>query len=130
MIEIKIITKNPNKVLKYLIRLNINIYKTTYDNLSLFLKINKKDLPKVKKIYNYKITNNYGLDSFIRYIKTNILQIIYTILIIITITIMTRFIIDINVLTEDKQLQKIILNELDKQNINKISFNTINSYFR
>ena len=49
MIEITINTKSPYKTIKYINKLNINIYNIKYNKNSITLKINQKDLKKLSK---------------------------------------------------------------------------------
>lgn len=119
MIEISINTKSPYKTIKYINKLKINIYQAKYLNNKIELKINKKDLDKLSKFYQYQIIKVYGIEESINYIKKNILSIIYLIIIIIGIIFITRITINIEVISENNKLKSHILNELDKQNLNK-----------
>lgn len=121
MIEISIITRSPNKAIKYLNKLNVNIYYTKYNKNSIIIKINKKDLKKIEKFYNYKIIKLHGSKEIINYTKQNKLSIMYLISFITIIFIFTRIIIDIEIISENHNLTSIILNELDKNNIRKYS---------
>ena len=55
MIETKIFTKSPNKVLKYINNLNIDIYNVKYLNDSIIIRIKEKDYKKVDKYFQNKI---------------------------------------------------------------------------
>ena len=121
LIEICINTKSPNKTIKYLRNLNINIYNIKYQEDSITIKINLNDLDKVGKYYNYEIIRYYGKTNILNYLKLNKLSFIFLFTIILFIFIITRFIISINVITEDSNLQSTLLNELDKNNIYKYS---------
>ena len=98
MIEISINTKSPYKTIKYINKLKINIYQAKYLNNKIELKINKKDLDKLSKFYQYQIIKVYGIEESINYIKKNILSIIYLIIIIIGIIFITRITINIEVM--------------------------------
>lgn len=121
MIDITITTKTPYKTIKYLNRLNINIYNINYNKNSITLKISRKDLNKLGKYYRYKINKIYGKQELTTYLKNNYLNITYTIIIIILIFLITRITISIEVITENTYLRNHILNELDKNNITKYS---------
>ena len=60
MIDIYINTKSPYKTIKYLNKLNVNIYSIKYSVDGITLKINKKDLSKVNKFYHCNIIKEYG----------------------------------------------------------------------
>lgn len=119
MIDIFITTKSPYKTIKYLNKLNINIYNIKYSKEGITLKIAYKDLNKVDKYYTYNIIKQYGNKEIINYLKINIIPTIYLISTIILIFIFTRIILNIEVISENIQLRNHILNELDKQNLTK-----------
>mgnify|MGYP003291742549 FL=1 len=119
MIEITIDTKSPYKTIKYLNKLNINIYNINYNKTSISLKINQKDLKKLSKYYKYKIVKKYGIKEVISYLKKNYISIIYTITILLTISLITKITLSVEVITENSYLRKHITNELDKNNISK-----------
>ena len=119
MIDIFITTKSPYKTIKYLNKLNINIYNIKYNKEGITLKISLKDINKVDKYYNYKIIKQYGNKEIINYLKTNIIPTIYLIITIILIFILTRITINIEVISENTKLRNHILNELSKQNLTK-----------
>lgn len=121
MIDITINTKSPYKTIKYLNRLNINIYNINYNKDSITLKISQKDLNKLSKFYRYKINKIYGKQEIYNYLKNNYLNIIYTIIILTLIFLITRITLSIEVITENTSLRNHILNELDKNNITKYS---------
>lgn len=117
LIDICITTKSPNKTIKYLKNLNINIYNIKYNKDNIIIRIKEKDLEKVNKYYNYEIIKYYGKARIINYLKTNTISLYFLFTIIIIIFLLTRFIISINVITEDSELKCLLLNELDKNNI-------------
>lgn len=119
MIEIFITTKSPYKTIKYLNKLNINIYNIKYHKEGITLKISSKDLNKVDKFYHYKIIKEYGKQELLNYIKLNIIPTTYLIITIILIFLFTRITLSIEVISENTKLRSHILNELDKQNLTK-----------
>ena len=122
MIEITIITRSPYKAIKYLNKLNINLYNIKYNNDSITILISQKDLNKVNKIYKYKINKIYGKKEIINYTKQNKISIIYLLSFLTLIFLFTRVIIDIDIISENKTLSSLIMNELEKNNIHKYSF--------
>ncbi len=119
MIEIYITTKSPYKTIKYLNKLNINIYNIKYNKEGITLKIALKDLNKVDKYYHYKIIKEYGTKELLNYLKLNIIPTVYLIITIILIFLFTRITLSIEVISENTNLRNHILNELDKQNLTK-----------
>ena len=119
MIDITITTKSPNKTIKYINKLNINIYKIDYKEDSIVLTINKKDLDKVNQFYHYRTSRLYGISSLYNYVKNNKLFLIYQIITIILIIAFTKISIKVDVITENSELRRHLLNELSKENIDK-----------
>ena len=109
MIDIFITTKSPYKTIKYLNKMNINIYNIKYNKKGITIKISSKDLPKIKKYYNYNITKHYGKKELINYLKQNIITTIYFISIIILISLITRVTLNVEVISENTKLRKHIL---------------------
>lgn len=119
MIDIFITTKSPYKTIKYLNKLNINIYNIKYSKEGITLKISHKHLNKLSKYYNYKIIKEYGNKEITNYLKINIIPTAYLIITIILLFIFTRITLSIEVISENTYLRKHILNELYKQNLTK-----------
>ena len=119
MIDILINTKSPYKTIKYLNKLNINIYNINYHNNGITLKIALRDLNKVDKYYRYKIIKQYGNKEIINYFKINIIPTLYLISILTLIILFTKITLNIEVITENTKLRNHITNELYKQNITK-----------
>ena len=119
MIDIFITTKSPYKTIKYLNKLNINIYNIKYHNNGITLKIAYKDINKVNKYYHYKTIKHYGNKELLNYLKTNLIPTIYLISIIILIFLLTRITLNIEVISENTKLRNHITNELYKQKLNK-----------
>lgn len=121
-IKIKVITSNPNRVIKIIKSFNINIYQTIYDSKYVILKINEKDYKKINKLYQIEILDEYGIKSFIKKIKNNILKLILIVFPIILIIVYSSIIIDIKIITQNSDLRSLISNELDRNNLKKFSF--------
>ena len=114
MVDIFISTKSPYKTIKYLNRLNINIYNINYQNDGIKLRIALKDVNKVDKYYNFKIIKEYGNKELINYFRINIVPIIYFVSILVLIFLFTRITLSIEVVSENTKLRNHILNELYK----------------
>lgn len=121
MIEILIHTTSPNKTIKYINNLKINIYNIRYQKKSIILKINHKDLEKINKFYDTKIINLYGVSKIKEYSKKNKIPILYFFIIILLIFLFTRITIDIEIITQNSKLHSYLQNELYKNDISKYS---------
>ena len=103
-------------------KLNINIEKIKYNKDSIVIRIKKSDYTKIKKLYKTNIINEYGITRYLSQIKINKINIIYTAITICLIILLSNIIVKIEINSTNIELNSKILNELDKQNINKISF--------
>lgn len=122
MIDIFISTKSPYKTIKYLNKLNINIYNINYQKDGIKLRIALKDVNKVDKYYNFKIIKEYGNKELINYFRINIVPIIYFVSILVLIFLFTRITLSIEVVSENTKLRNHILNELYKEDLTKYTF--------
>lgn len=118
-IKISIKTKSPNKTIKYIRNLNINIYSIEYQKEEINLIVKEKDLEKIEKYYNYSIVNIYGLKKISSIIKKERILIVEFVVILLLIFTYTRFIINIEILTNNKNLHRAIENALEKSTIEK-----------
>ena len=125
MKSIYILKLSNKKYLNRLLKYKVNFYKIKYHGDICFLYVNYDDyklLMKYKDIYHlslYKITgyNNYKL-----IISQNIVFIISIIIGIIFLYLLSNIIFDVKIMTENKELVKIINNELEEDNIKKYRF--------
>lgn len=69
-----------------------------------------------------EILKIYGIDDIKNYIRKNKYLVLCFIFILLLIFLFTRIIIDVDVITNNQNLQRTILNELDKEGIRKYSF--------
>lgn len=121
-IDVKLETTTPYKTIKLLKKLNINIEKIKYNKDSIVIRIKKSNYTKIKKLYKTNIINEYGITRYLSQIKINKINIIYTAITICLIMLLSNIIVKIEINSTNIELNSKILNELDKQNINKISF--------
>lgn len=120
-ILIKIITNNALKVIKILNLKGINLYKIDILPNFLLIKINKKDLKKVKKIYKVIVVKEYGWKYYLNILFNNFWKFVILGIILILIFAAQFLIIDIKVISSNSDLRDLLVNELDKQGIHKYS---------
>ena len=124
-VEIIIIGKNPDYLLKEIIKRNINIYNLDKTSKDIRLIIDYKDyliIKKMKTTYKIKIINRYGL-SKIKYItKTYKITILSILIGIIISIILSKLILEIKVESPNKNIIKIINKDLKETNIKKYRF--------
>ena len=99
--------------------MHINIYNIKYVKDKIIIRVNNNEINKISKFFDIEIINYYGEKKIINYFKHNILSFIFLSIIIFLIFLFTRIIIDIDVITENNNLESYILNELDKNGIKK-----------
>lgn len=122
LIEVTINTTNHNQTIRLLKYKNINIYKINYQKNKVIIKIKAKDLDKINKLYEIDNVNYLGIKSIFHNFKKTILNLISITLIITLIVFYTNIIVKIDLTTENNELRKYILNELDKNDLNTYSF--------
>ena len=119
MIEIKIYTSSPYKIIKYIKNRNINIYNVIYHKNNIHLWIEEKYYKTLKKIYNIEIVKHVGLSKY-KDNKTSILKYMGILLcVIILIIFYTRIIIEVNLTTENSELRDRLLLALEDKGIKK-----------
>lgn len=122
LVEVTINTTNHNQTIRLLKYKNINIYKINYQKNKVIIKIKAKDLDKINKLYEIDNVNYLGIKSIFHNFKKTILNLISITLIITLIVFYTNIIVKIDLTTENTELRKYILNELDKNDLNTYSF--------
>ncbi len=130
VIKIKITGKNVIRYLRRIISKKIEILEINkIDNSNIILKIYDKDyekIEKIKTIYDIKIIEEYGVRRLKKIIKLNIYQIIFIIIGLIIIFLLSNTIFQVEVIHNDKEIRKILIEELDKYGIKK--YGKVKSY--
>lgn len=122
MIEIKIYTSSPYKIIKYIKNRNINIYNIIYHKNNVHLWIEEKYYKSLSKIYNIEVIKHVGMSKY-KDNKNNILKHIGILLFIIGLIIFyTRIIIQVDLTTENKNLRDKLLLVLEDKGIKKFNF--------
>ena len=119
MIKIKIIGPRFNRFLKRLNDNNINVYKIK-NNINT---VNENDLDKInnlKTIYDIEIIEYAGIKKIIKNI--NSIFVLSLIISIIFLYINSKMILNINIITDDYGIKKLLNRELKANNIKKYSF--------
>ena len=119
MIKIKIIGPRFNRFLKRLNDNNINVYKINNNIIT----VNENDLDKInnlKTIYDIEIIEYAGIKKIIKNI--NSIFVLSLIISIIFLYINSKMILNINIITDDYGIKKLLNRELKANNIKKYSF--------
>ncbi len=119
MIKIKIIGPRFNRFLKRLNDNNINVYKINNNIIT----VNENDLDKInnlKTIYDIEIIEYVGIKKIIKNI--NSIFVLSLIISIIFLYINSKMILNINIITDDYVIKKLLNKELKANNIKKYSF--------
>lgn len=126
MIILKINGRNINKFIKKLYDNNINLYKIKQkDKNTAFiyiLKDNLNDVLKLGIIYDIELVGKTGYLHYLELIKKNLHIIISFIICIFIICFLSNLIFDINIISNNKRVREVLLEELKKEGIYKYSF--------
>ena len=122
-VEVSIKGRNVNNYLKWLLKQRIELYKIKIINYKeLNIIINKKDyslLFNYSKIYKITIKKEYGILKIKSFIKKYHLILLSIIISISIIYFLSNLIFSISIITNDKEMIKILNKELDKYNIKR-----------
>ena len=124
-VEVKIVGKNIRHFIKKMHDNKINIYKINIkDNEAIVLidYYNYDNLLKIKSYYEVFITNYLGYRKILRKMKNNKIKIIMVIFFLVIIIFLTSLTFNINIITNDKNMEKLLKEELKKEGIYKYSF--------
>ncbi len=126
VIKINIQGKNIERFIKRLYTNKIEILEIKYLNYNnVNIKIYKKDFKKVLKLkttYEIKTINTYGFIKIKKVLEKNKILIIAIIFGIILLYVLSNFIFSIEIVHTDKNLRKLINNELDEYGIKTYHF--------
>lgn len=122
MIEIKIYTNSPYKIIKYIKNRNINIYNIIYHTNNIHLIIEEKDYKTISKVYNTEIIKHVGLSKYKDNKKNIIKHISILLFVLILIFFYTKIIIQIDLTTVNNELRERMLLALENKGIKKFSF--------
>ena len=120
-----IIKLSNKKYLKRLLNYKVHFYKIKYQKDICFLYVNYndyKELIKYKEIYGLSLYKINGLEKYKIIIKNNLIFSISIILGIIFLYTLSNIIFDVKIMTNKKDLIKIINNELELANLKKYRF--------
>jgi len=127
--ELKIIGKDLKRFIRMLYKLNIYLEEIRIIENECFIKIDKKNYDKILKIktsYKIEIIKLYGIEKIINIFKKNNIFILSLIIGVLFLSLLTRMIFKIEVVHNDDEIRKLIMEELNKNNIKK--FKLIKSY--
>lgn len=126
IVKVEVTGKNIDNYIKKIIRQKINILNLTKNNSkSIYLYLNYKDyltLKKQKTIYEIKIISYQGKLKLKQTLHKNIYLIISLILSILLLYILSNIIFDIKIIHSNREIIKLVSQELDKNNLKKHQF--------
>ena len=125
MIILKISGRYINRFIKKLYDNNINLYKIKQlDKNNIYIYISKLDLDKVLElgiIYDIEVTGKTGYLHYLELIKQNIHVIISFLISVLVICFLSNLVFEINIISNNKNIREILINELEKEGIHKYS---------
>ena len=113
------------KFMQKLQYLNLTIMDIKYDKKIIYLKMEEKELEKIKKYlvsYKFKKVSNLGIFNLIDKIKTNKIFVICLLIGGILFLILSNLVVKINIIHENKEIRDIIAEELNEYGIKLLSF--------
>lgn len=123
--ELKIEGKDVKRFIKQLYNMNIYFEEIRFIDKTVYIKVNKNNLDKIKKIkttYKIDIIKLYGLNKIKDIIKEYNIFFICLILGIIYINILCNIIFEIEIDTDNKKIYELLELELKKEGIKKYSY--------
>ena len=126
IVKIKVEGKNINNYIKRLIKRKINIIKLipiSYKEAHIILKYKDyRELTKYKSIYKISIINTYGKLKIRKIVKKNQILIVSLLIGISIIITLSNIIFSIDIIHEDKEIRRLLKEELEKNGIKKYKF--------
>ena len=120
-ILIKIYKVSLSEITKVLFKYNINFEIINDTNKYIICKINDRDLNKINKLYKIDILKDYSYKSIFNNIRNKIYYLLLIIFALLLYILFTNIIVDVNILSNNKELVKILKKELDNNNIKRLS---------
>lgn len=125
-IEVKIIGKNINNYIKWLIHEKINVFKSkkiSRNELNIIIrKVDYQKLFTYSKSYQIKIIKKFGRLKLLDILKNNLIFLICILLSILFLFFLSKIIFSIDVIYNDQEMSNKILKELEKYDIKRFSF--------
>ena len=119
---IKIKKVSVSELIKVLFKHDIDIEIKEYNNKHLICIINNNDLKNIKKLYKIEILNEYTYKNLLKTFKNKIYYIVLIIIGLIIYLLFTNIIVNVSILSNNKELVKNLSKELDKNNIKRLTF--------
>ena len=126
LVRLKIEGKNVSNYFKYLVKNKINIYDLKvikYNELDILVAYKDYDLlKKYSKTYKITIIKTYGKLRLLSFIKNNVIMLSCLIFSIIFLYLLSHVIFSIDIMSNDKEMVELVMNELAKYDIRKYQF--------
>ena len=119
---IKINKISISQLIKELFRLNIDVEIIKEDKKYVICKINNKDLEKIKKHYKIEIINEYTYKNIFKALKEKLYYLLLILLGILLYIFFSNTIVKVSILSNNKELVKVLTKELDNNNIKRLTY--------
>ena len=119
---IKINKISISQLIKDLFRLNIDVEIIKEDKKYVICKINNKDLEKIKKHYKIEIINEYTYKNIFKALKEKLYYLLLILLGILLYIFFSNTIVKVSILSNNKELVKVLTKELDNNNIKRLTY--------
>ncbi len=119
---IKINKISISQLIKELFRLNIDVEIIKEDKKYVICKINNKDLEKIKMHYKIEIINEYTYKNLFKALKEKLYYLLLILLGILLYIFLSNTIVKVSILSNNKELVKVLTKELDNNNIKRLTY--------
>lgn len=119
---IKINKISISQLIKELFRLNIDVEIIKEDKKYVICKINNKDLEKIKMHYKIEIINEYTYKNLFKTLKEKLYYLLLILLGILLYIFLSNTIVKVSILSNNKELVKVLTKELDNNNIKRLTY--------
>ena len=123
--EVKIEGKDVKRFIKTLYKRKIELLNISYDNESIFIKLDKSNYEKlleIKTIYEITLTKLYGLEKYKKLLKKNMIFILSVCVGFLLLFCLSNIIFEVEVVHQKKEIRTLISKELKRYNLEKYNF--------
>lgn len=122
LVQIKIKTTTPYKIIKLLSSLNIDLYEISILKDYLYLKVSQEALPRLEKIVKFQITKKYGILYLLQFLKINLFNFYIITLFLIFSILLSQLTAKVFIIHSNQELRNILDKELKDQGLKTLSF--------
>lgn len=123
--EVKVTGRNTERFLNYIIKRNIYLLDVKYQDKSIYIKLdydNYQKLINIKTSYDIELTRMIGINKIKDLVKRHYIFVLFLIFGFFFLILLTRIIMEVEVVHSKEEIRDIIYKDLDKYGIKKYHF--------